>query len=128
MDLPPEAVAALTAVCDVYVSLHRAEGFGLGMAEAMYFGKPVIATAYSGNMDFMTLANSCPVGYRMARIDLGDLRFNRLTEAVYRPGEWWADPDLDEAAAGAKSASAASVRESPSRTAFPARRAPRGGC
>ena len=98
VDLPPEAVAALTAVCDVYVSLHRAEGFGLGMAEAMYFGKPVIATAYSGNMDFMTLANSCPVGYRMARIDLGDLRFNRLTEAVYRPGEWWADPDLDEAA------------------------------
>ena len=38
--------------CDVYVSLHRAEGFGLGMAEAMKMGKAVIATNYSGNTDF----------------------------------------------------------------------------
>ena len=97
-DLRPEEVAALTSLCDVYVSLHRAEGFGLGMAEAMYFAKPVIGTAYSGNMDFMTLENSCPVGYRMVQIDLGELRFNRWSEQVYRPGEWWADPDLDEAA------------------------------
>jgi glycosyltransferase involved in cell wall biosynthesis len=78
--------------------LHRAEGFGLGLAEAMYFGKPVVGTAYSGNMDFMTVANSCPIGYRMARVDPGELRFNRLTEKVYRPGELWADADLDEAA------------------------------
>jgi len=97
-DLPPEDMAALTALCDVYVSLHRAEGFGLGLAEAMYFAKPVIGTAYSGNMDFMTIENSCPVGYQMAQIDLGDLRFNRWSEKVYRPGEWWAEPDLDDAA------------------------------
>ena len=97
-DLSAEDVSALTAQCDVYVSLHRAEGFGLGLAEAMYFGKPVIGTAYSGNMDFMTVANSCPIGYRMARVDPGELRFNRLTEKVYRPGELWADADLDEAA------------------------------
>jgi glycosyltransferase involved in cell wall biosynthesis len=97
-DLPTEDVAALTALSDVYVSLHRAEGFGLGLAEAMYFGKPVIGTAYSGNMDFMTIENSCPIGYRMAQIDLGELRFNRWSEKVYRPGEWWAEPDLDDAA------------------------------
>ncbi|MGD0742187.1 MAG: glycosyltransferase [Acidimicrobiales bacterium] len=97
-DLRPEDVNALTALCDVYVSLHRAEGFGMGLAEAMYFGKPVIGTAYSGNMDFMTVSNSCPIGYRMAQIDSGELRFNRQTEKVYRPGEWWADPDIDEAA------------------------------
>jgi glycosyltransferase involved in cell wall biosynthesis len=82
----------------VYVSLHRAEGFGLGLAEAMYFGKPVIGTAYSGNMGFMTVANSCPIGYRMVRVDPGELRFNRQTEKVYRPGELWADADLGEAA------------------------------
>jgi glycosyltransferase involved in cell wall biosynthesis len=98
VDLRNEEVAALTALCDVYVSLHRAEGFGLGLAEAMYFAKPVIGTAYSGNMDFMTVENSCPIGYRMAQIQLGDLRFNRWSEQVYRPGEWWAEPDLDDAA------------------------------
>jgi len=97
-DMRPEEVAALTALCDVYVSLHRAEGFGLGLAEAMYLAKPVIGTAYSGNMDYMTLENSCPVGYRMAQIDLGDMRFNRRSLHIYRPGGWWADPDIDEAA------------------------------
>ena len=45
---------ALMAHADCYISLHRAEGLGLTMAEAMSLGKPVIATAYSGNMDFMT--------------------------------------------------------------------------
>ena len=49
---------AMVANCDCYVSLHRSEGLGLTMAEAMYFGKPVIATAYSGNLDFMTPDNS----------------------------------------------------------------------
>ena len=44
----------MIAGCDCYVSLHRSEGLGLTMAEAMSFGKPVIATAYSGNLDFMT--------------------------------------------------------------------------
>jgi glycosyltransferase involved in cell wall biosynthesis len=49
---------ALTARCDCYVSLHRSEGFGLTMAEAMAWGKPVIATAYSGNLEFMDNDNS----------------------------------------------------------------------
>ena len=50
---------------DVYVSLHRSEGFGLGMAEAMRLAKPVIATAYSANVDFCTSQNSLQVGYRL---------------------------------------------------------------
>ena len=49
---------ALLALCDCYVSLHRSEGLGLTMAEAMGLEKPVIATAYSGNLDFMTPENS----------------------------------------------------------------------
>src|SRR5690606_36895361 len=43
---------ALVQLCDCFLSLHRSEGFGRGLAEAMYLGKPVIATGYSGNMDF----------------------------------------------------------------------------
>ena len=53
----------LESACDCFVSLHRSEGFGLSLAEAMYLGKPVIATHWSGNQDFMTADNSCPVGY-----------------------------------------------------------------
>lgn len=52
----------LIPLSDCYTSLHRSEGFGLRMAEAMALGKPTIATAYSGNLDFMTAENSylCP--------------------------------------------------------------------
>ena len=46
-------VLALMEACDVYVSLHRSEGLGLAMAEAMLMGKPVVATGYSGNTEFM---------------------------------------------------------------------------
>ena len=59
---------AMIASCDCYVSLHRSEGLGLTMGEAMYFGRPVIATAYSGNLDFMTTENSYLVPYEMAEI------------------------------------------------------------
>jgi glycosyltransferase involved in cell wall biosynthesis len=83
---------ALIAACDCYVSLHRAEGFGLPLAEAMYLARPTIATAYSGNLEFMTPANSYLVDYRLSAVgpDAG---------AAYYPaaGEW-ADPDLDHAA------------------------------
>ncbi|MCU1492527.1 MAG: glycosyltransferase [Acidimicrobiaceae bacterium] len=97
-ELSPGHMGALTACCDAYVSLHRTEGFGLGMAEAMRLGRPVIATGYSGNCDYMTLENSCLVGYRMSTIDEGELRFNPASKSVYTPGEPWADPDVDEAA------------------------------
>ena len=56
---------AMFAGCDCYVSLHRSEGFGNTLAEAMYLGKPVIATGYSGNMEFMTQQNSYPVDYTL---------------------------------------------------------------
>jgi glycosyltransferase involved in cell wall biosynthesis len=80
---------ALFTACDAYVSLHRSEGFGLTMAEAMALGKPVIATAYAGNMDFMTEENSYLVPYRLVEIteDIGP----------YERGNVWADPDLTEA-------------------------------
>ena len=81
---------ALHRCIDVYVSLHRCEGFGLGMAEAMCMGKPVVATAYSGNMEFMTTANSCLVDYRMIAVRPG--------EYPHAEGQQWADPDPQHAA------------------------------
>lgn len=81
---------ALHRCIDVYVSLHRCEGFGLGMAEAMCMGKPVVATAYSGNMEFMTAHNSCLVDYRMIAVQPADY--------PYGEGQQWADPDPGHAA------------------------------
>ena len=81
---------ALLRASDCYLSPHRSEGFGLTMLEAMCLGKPVIATAYSGNTDFMTAENSFPLPYRLVTLtrDYGP----------YMRGASWADPDLDEAA------------------------------
>jgi glycosyltransferase involved in cell wall biosynthesis len=76
---------------DCYVSPHRSEGFGLGMAECMYLGKPVIATGYSGNLDFMDRDNSLLVDYRMVPLREGDYPFWQ--------GQQWADPDVDHMAA-----------------------------
>lgn len=82
---------ALFHAADAYVSLHRSEGFGLTLAESMFLGKPVIATGWSSNMDFMTPWNSVPVPYRLVQLerDFGP----------YPRGQWWADPDVDAAAA-----------------------------
>lgn len=98
-DLDPEAMASLISLCDVYVSLHRSEGFGLGMAEAMYFGIPVIGTSYSGNVDFMTSLNSCPVGYNLEEVQFSDLIYNASFASVYEPGQLWAEPDRARASA-----------------------------
>jgi glycosyltransferase involved in cell wall biosynthesis len=82
---------ALSANCDCYVSLHRSEGFGLTMAEAMYLGKPVIATGYSGNLDFMTPANSLLVDYALVPIG---------PDAPPYPADGeWAEPSREHAAA-----------------------------
>ncbi len=85
-----DAVWRLMACCDAYGSLHRAEGYGLTLLEAMALGKPVLATSYSGNTDFMNPANSLPVGYRLALV--------ARDEGPYRQGRRWAEPDLDHAA------------------------------
>jgi glycosyltransferase involved in cell wall biosynthesis/SAM-dependent methyltransferase len=82
--------AALMAACDCYVSLHRSEGFGLTMAEAMALGKPVIATAYSGNLDFMDDQTAYLVPCTEGSVPEGC--------APYRAGARWAEPDLDTAA------------------------------
>lgn len=83
-------VQALQRCADAYVSLHRAEGFGLGIAESMRLGKPVIATAWSGNMDYMTCENSCLVDYRMVPVADG--------EYLYNYGQSWAEPNVGHAA------------------------------
>lgn len=75
---------------DCYVSLHRAEGFGLPIAEAMSLGKPVIATNWSGNVDFMNKENSFPVSYQLIKLeaDIGP----------YPKGATWAEPNVNDAA------------------------------
>jgi len=81
---------ALVALCDCYVSLHRSEGLGLTMAEAMAWGKPVVATGYSGNLQFMTDENSFLVPWQPTTIP--------AEAEPYPAGGVWADPDLDAAA------------------------------
>jgi glycosyltransferase involved in cell wall biosynthesis/SAM-dependent methyltransferase len=82
---------ALVAACDCYVSLHRAEGFGLTLGEAMVLGKPVIATNFSGNTDFMTAENSYLVDWSLTTVGEGGDN--------YPADGHWAEPDLDHAAA-----------------------------
>ncbi|MGX7709246.1 glycosyltransferase [Methylobacterium sp. Gmos1] len=82
---------ALKQACDCYVSLHRAEGWGFGMIEAMQLGKPVIATAYSGNMDFCIADTTYLVDY--------DLIGVREAEYIFvERGSQWAHPSITHAA------------------------------
>lgn len=76
---------------DVLVSLHRGEGFGAHLAEAMWLGVPCIATGYSGNLDFMD--DGCARLVEHSMIDVAD------GGTIYPSGTQWADPDLDDAAA-----------------------------
>jgi glycosyltransferase involved in cell wall biosynthesis len=90
--LPPGDSHALTAAADVVFSLHRSEGFGLIPAEAMLLGRPVVATGWSGNMDFMDADSARLVGYRLVPA--------RDPRGVFEaPGAVWAEPDLGEAVA-----------------------------
>jgi glycosyltransferase involved in cell wall biosynthesis len=86
--LPAADLHALTAACDIVLSLHRSEGFGLVPAEAMLLGKPVVATGWSGNMAFMDAASAALVGYRPVPAE--DPRH------VYA-GAPWAEPDQADA-------------------------------
>jgi cyclopropane fatty-acyl-phospholipid synthase-like methyltransferase len=88
--LTRQEMNTLTSISDCFVSLHRSEGFGISIAEAMLLEKPVIVTAYSANMDFTTPANSFLVKYKLVEID--------RDYGPYRKGWVWADPDLEHAA------------------------------
>ncbi len=81
----------LISVADCFLSLHRSEGFGRGPAEAMFLGRPAIATGWSGNMDYMTPETSFPVGYDLIPV--------KPDEYIETEGQVWADPDVSEAAA-----------------------------
>ena len=85
-----EKAYGFLAMCDCFVSLHRSEGFGLALAEAMLLGKPVIATAYSGNLDFMHAGNSWLVDYGLTNIE--------VSGPIYRQGAFWAAPSVTHAA------------------------------
>ena len=85
----------LQKCCDAYVSLHRAEGFGLGLAECMALGKPVIGTGWSGNLDFMDRENSCLVDYTLVRVEEG--------QYDGAEGALWAAPDVMQAASAMRS-------------------------
>jgi hypothetical protein len=88
--LEPGQKAALMARADCYVSLHRSEGFGLPLAEAMALGTPVIATGYSGNTDFTTPFNSYLVDFEPTTVGPGS--------EIYPAHGTWAEPNLDHAA------------------------------
>jgi glycosyltransferase involved in cell wall biosynthesis len=80
----------LTRCCDCYISLHRSEGFGRGPAEAMFFGKPALATGWSGNMEYMNAENSFPIRYELVPVREGEF-------PVFE-GQVWAEADSDHAA------------------------------
>lgn len=88
--LSREQLTALINECETYISLHRSEGYGLTMAEAMSLGKPVIATEYSGNLDFMNKQNSILIP--SSKIPIGAESFPYLADSE------WAEPDLNFAA------------------------------
>jgi hypothetical protein len=87
--LDPGEMAGLLERCDAYISLHRSEGFGIAIAEAMLLGRPVIATDYGGPRDYLSIRNSYPVGYSLERIGPGN--------EPYPEGGVWAQPNLAEA-------------------------------
>lgn len=80
----------LMAACDAYISLHRSEGFGRVIAEAMLLGQPVVVTNFSGNVDFCDEQTSFLVD--------GDLVPLRAGDYLFHEGQYWCDPDVSTAA------------------------------
>jgi glycosyltransferase involved in cell wall biosynthesis len=83
-------LTSLIDACDCFVSLHRAEGFGLPPAEAMSLGKPAIMTNWSGNTDYMTSDNCAAIDYELVKLG--------RNYGPYKADQVWAEPDLDQAA------------------------------
>jgi GT2 family glycosyltransferase/glycosyltransferase involved in cell wall biosynthesis len=90
-ELSEVEMQTLRELCDCLVSAHRSEGFGLNIAEFMALGKPVVATNYSGNLDFMDAESAFPVDYTLTEIE--------QWAGPYGRGYVWADPDRDSLAA-----------------------------
>lgn len=88
--LSREMTYGLMQASDCYVSLHRAEGFGLTVAESMYLGKPVISTDWSATAEFVNRDNGCPVRAELARLP--------RNYGPYDKGQFWAEPDIEDAA------------------------------
>lgn len=82
-------IVSLIAQCDCYLSLHRSEGFGLGMVEAMAHAKPVIATDFSGSQDFLSTETGFPIRCQLRPVRQG--------EYLNSDGQSWAEPDIGEA-------------------------------
>jgi glycosyltransferase involved in cell wall biosynthesis len=82
--------SSLINLCDGFISLHRSEGLGLGMAEAMSHGKPVVATNYSGNLEFMNNKNSLLVRYTKTNL--------KIDSYIHAKNQAWAEPDVNHAA------------------------------
>ncbi len=85
-------IESLIKSCLSYISLHRSEGFGISLAQSMLNGKPVVATGYSGNLDYMDEKNSFLVNYSLVSTD-------NAVEKIYKGAKSsWAEPDLEHAA------------------------------
>jgi glycosyltransferase involved in cell wall biosynthesis len=93
-------IRQLQAASDIYLSLHRSEGFGLNLAECMAAGKLTIATRFSGNLDFMDDSNSLLLDY--------DMRPVREGEYIAWQGQWWAAPRHDDAVSALRLAAGSS--------------------
>jgi glycosyltransferase involved in cell wall biosynthesis len=89
--LSRQELNGLTAACDAYVALHRSEGLGLPLIEAMYLGKPVVATGYGGVTDFLDDETGFVVGHKLTAL--------AKPQGPYPAGAVWAEPDLEHAAA-----------------------------
>lgn len=87
-------MGALYSVCDCYVSLHHSEGWGLPITEAMAAGIPVIATGYSGNMEYMTAENSTIIPYKESFVKM---EAGSPWSKYYKNDAKWAMPDAHEA-------------------------------
>ena len=87
--LPEGAYKQLLSKADCFISLHRAEGFGLNLADSMGLGIPVIATGYSGNLEYMDETNSLLIPYEMSEVD---------SYAGFRVQSRWAEPNIEAAA------------------------------
>ena len=84
-------IIGLIRSCDAYISLHRSEGFGMGMAEAMNFGRIVIGTDYSGSTDFLTPETGFPIKFALRPV--------AVHEYPWSNKQFWAEPDISSAAA-----------------------------